>query len=121
MKWTLAKIRREAWKLLNLKSTRITLREIPLPGTAMCVYREDGIDIHIDTYETDIVKAVAHELMHVLLDPYFQKFTTYSVHEYFIASLEKPFFRNMPIKEQARWRRAIMRKIPKKYQPPKEK
>lgn len=109
MRWTLPKLRKEVWRRLRVEVTKIHLVETH-KCSACSEYGEGKIEIWVDTHTVDIRKAVVHEILHSILDPELQKFAVYGVHEYWITSLETPFFRNMSEKEQARWRRAIEKK-----------
>lgn len=116
---TLPEIRRRAWKILKHPKTVIVLKQ--LKKASAYGQEEEGIEIIIDPLQVNIRHATIHEILHAVLDPHFQQFATYELYEYWVASLETPFFESMSVKTRNKWYNAIAKKMPKKYRPtPKE-
>ena len=109
MKWTLEKLRQECYKLLVKPTT--TVEYADLKHSAESTYGDDGIAIRVNELKMGAKRCVAHELIHVLLDKHFRDFANYHLYELWIASLEKPFFDEMSLKENKKWERTIRRKL----------
>lgn len=114
MKWTLPKLRREAWKRLA-KVKAITLTELK-DCSARADWEEDDktIAISIDNHTVDIRKAVAHELVESIMQEEVRKIASYDLYELWMEAIEKKFFEKMSKKDLKKWRKAIDKKINKR-------
>lgn len=118
MRYTLPKLRKEAWKALIHPETTIKFKRVGNPSALGYSSDESGgVEIYIDPYKVNTRSAVIHELLHVILDKHFRGFATYEVYEYWITSLESPFFNRVSRKERDKWRKAIEAKMPESQKP----
>lgn len=111
MKHNMKSLRREVGEVMRTKLTAVHLIDETPNASAHCEYDEDSIEVWVDCYYSDILRAVVHEVLHSIFDKHFQNFVTYNVYEYWICSLEKPILRGMARKEKRRWVRLIASKI----------
>ena len=114
MKWTMPRLRLAVWKILIHPNTTIDYKKV---GNASAVgYSspgEKGVEIYIDHYKTDVRYATLHEILHSIFDQNFETFSTYNIYEFWITSLEQPFFKTMSTKDKDKWRKAVERKLKK--------
>lgn len=112
MKLTLTEIKKRAWETLLHKVKVINVTETK-GCLAKSEYTDDSITIWVDHLRVRCDNAVIHEILHMLLDKYFDPFTYY-VYELFINTLEERFFKTMSKKELKKWQYQIKRKIVRK-------
>lgn len=124
-KWTMARLKREVWSLLCRSDLEIYLIDISKEknknirkdtvGFMEVFYDDDdneiGIVIKIDYCACDVASTVVHELFHYIFNDYFKPIASYTIYENWISSLEKPFFKSIPMSERSKWYRKIRSKI----------
>lgn len=72
---------------------------------------EGVITIQADPVKVRVEHAVIHEILHRLLDPILLPHMRYHLIELFYTTLEEELFTRLSAKDQARWRRAIRRRM----------
>ena len=104
-------IRKKAWYILTHQLTKISIVPTDNTCSAHSEYTDTEIEVWANAYETRLDYAVIHEILHMILDEYWEHLFSYHVYEYFIESLEKPFFKRMTNAEKNKWQNAIRRKV----------
>lgn len=108
---TMTNLRKDVWKSLKSEVNVIRIQKTADNCSARVEYNDNEIDIWVDSYDTRIDYAVIHEILHKILDKHFEKTFTYHVYEYFITSLERPFFKYLSRVERNKWKREIKKKV----------
>ena len=115
MKLTLAAIRREVWRIVRNEIEVIHIVNLRGDCSARCEYTLDGrgIEIWVDPNAVRIDRGVIHEVLHKILDPYFETTFSYHVYEYFIIAIEENIFKYITNKHQQKLVRLINTKLEK--------
>lgn len=115
-RWTRRRILTAAYAILRRPDTEIRLRDL---NANDCVAKSswkiaDGqahaVKIVIDPNTEALVRAVIHELEHVILEPYLLAFTP-ALQEVAFQAWDSYLFDHIAEKEMAKWRRAIRKRM----------
>lgn len=110
MPYSLQSLRRKAWTVFKKEVTYIEVQKLRGNHTAECDYDSvDGIThIRVDALRAPLDEAVAHEILHYLLDEALEEYFDQNLAETIIRKLEKQFFTGMSPKTYQRWRQALV-------------
>ena len=119
MKESIASVRRKVLTCLNREVTKIHLIRIG-EKERHCAHSEYDLDtpvgkgeieMWIDVYNSSLVLAVIHEILHRILDKHLDTWATYDLYETFLLSLEKEIYKPLTRKQKRRWRNVINSKV----------
>jgi len=110
-KLTLAQIRREVWRKVRKEIDVIHVVDLKDAYSARSEYDENSIEIWVDPNAVRIDRGVIHEVLHMILDKYFEDIFSYHVYEFFITTLEENLFKGITNQQRKRLVRLINKKL----------